>query len=69
MERQIVLRRWTRPVYQVGAVVAFVATVQAVIVPAVGGPAWVWGAVPVLGAAATLMTIKSIPYGHVKYPA
>src|SRR4051812_29717395 len=68
-ERQIVLRRFTRRVYQVGAAVALVVTVQAVLLPAIGaGSAWLWTAVPILGAAAVLLTIKSIPYDHVKFP-
>ncbi|MBL7257534.1 hypothetical protein [Paractinoplanes lichenicola] len=66
--RQAVLRRYARPVYQAGAVVALVATAQAVIVPAIGGPTWLWAAVPVAAGLAAVLTIKSIPYEHVKFP-
>ncbi|MDY7090197.1 MAG: hypothetical protein SYR96_34540 [Actinomycetota bacterium] len=65
---QAVLRRFTRPVYQAGAVVALVATTQSVLVPAIGGPAWLWATVPVAATAAVVLTIKSIPYEHVKFP-
>ena len=70
VERQVVLRRFVRPVYQVGAAVTLVATVQAVLLPAVGaGPGWLWAVVPVTAAGATVLAIKSIPYEHVKFPA
>ncbi|HET6483956.1 MAG TPA: hypothetical protein VFG35_28465 [Actinoplanes sp.] len=69
VDRQVVLRRCSRPVYQVGAVVALVATVQAALLPSVeAAPAWFWAAVPVCAAAATVLTIKSVPYDHVKFP-
>ena len=67
VQRQVVLRRFARPVYQAGAAVALVATVQAVFVPAAGGPGWLWAAVPPLGAAAAVLTLKSIPYDDVKF--
>jgi hypothetical protein len=70
VDRQVVLRRCTRSTYQVGAVAALVVTVQAVIFPAVGaGPSWLWATVPLLGATAAVLTIKSIPYDHVKFPS
>lgn len=69
VDRQVVLRRFVRPVYQVGAVAALVVTVQAAIFPAVGAaPSWLWAVVPLPAAAAAVLTIKSIPYDHVKFP-
>lgn len=69
VDRQVVLRRYPRTVYQAGSVVALVATAQAVILPATGaGPAWMWAAVPLSAAGAAVLTIKSIPYEHVKFP-
>jgi hypothetical protein len=65
----MVLRRFPRRVYQGAAVIALVAATQAAIVPAVGaGPAWLWAGVPVLGAAAAVLIVKSLPYENVKFP-
>ncbi|WP_127500764.1 hypothetical protein [Actinoplanes solisilvae] len=69
VDRQVVLRRFTRATYQVAAVGALALTVQAVIFPAVGaGPVWLLATIPPLLTAAAVLTIKSIPYEHVKFP-
>lgn len=69
VDHQVVLRRFTRPTYQVAAVGALVLTVQAVLFPAVGAaPTWLLASIPPLLTAAAVLAVKSIPHDHVKFP-